>query len=211
MNHTVNNNAKKIFEKFINAYFYNENISEVMNTLDEKINWNGMNINEVAVGVKSVKKIIENNIFQRKNYQYNFENFTETKFSEELISYNLFIKNKASLSAMLKADEFGRFKIISININNYTEDREKLLINTESIFNQIIQGGVIGAYLDEDYTFYFINEKLLKYLGYNNEYEFKEDIQGKCTNLIHPEDLENYKISLKKQLETKKPLVQNLE
>ncbi|MDP0488278.1 MAG: response regulator [Fusobacterium sp. JB020] len=204
MNHTINYNAKKTFGEFITAYFYEKDISKVLETLHDKINWNGVYINEVAIGVKSVRKIIEENMLKRESFNYSLENFVQTNFSKDLVNYSLFIRNKASLSAMLKADDNGNFKIISININNYTKDREKLLINTESIFNEIIQGGVIGAYLDEDYTFYFINKKLLKYLGYENEEEFKRDINSKCANLIHPEDLENYKLSLKKQLETKK-------
>ncbi|WP_129701612.1 response regulator [Anaerostipes caccae] len=58
----------------------------------------------------------------------------------------------------------------------------------QELLNDSVPGGMMGGYLVHNFPFYFINEKMLSYLGYENEKEFKDDIGGLISNGIHPDD-----------------------
>ena len=49
---------------------------------------------------------------------------------------------------------------------------------------------MMGGYIDEGFPFYFINRRMLDYLGYRDEAEFIADIDGLITNCMHPGDRE---------------------
>ena len=46
----------------------------------------------------------------------------------------------------------------------------------------------MGGYIEDGFPFYFINRRMLEYLGYENETEFVSDIEGMITNCMHPDD-----------------------
>ena len=55
--------------------------------------------------------------------------------------------------------------------------------------NSSLHGGMLGGYLDEpDMPFYFINEQLLNYLGYERREEFLAATGGKIANRVHPDE-----------------------
>lgn len=56
----------------------------------------------------------------------------------------------------------------------------------QQILNDSLAGGMIGGYLETGFPFYFINRRMLSYLGYDREDEFISDIQGMLPNSIHP-------------------------
>ena len=47
---------------------------------------------------------------------------------------------------------------------------------------------MMGGYIEDGFPFYFINRRMLEYLGYENETEFVSDIEGMITNCMHPDD-----------------------
>ena len=59
---------------------------------------------------------------------------------------------------------------------------------SQELLNASLLGGMMGGYIEEGFPFYFINQKMLDYLGYENEAEFVADIGGMITNCMHPED-----------------------
>lgn len=66
-------------------------------------------------------------------------------------------------------------------IENIRRQRQELL-------NEAFAGGMMGYYLGEGFPYYFINRRMLDYLGYEDEAEFTDSIQGQISNCIHPDD-----------------------
>ena len=71
----------------------------------------------------------------------------------------------------------------------------------QQILNDSLAGGMIGGYLETGFPFYFINRRMLSYLGYDREDEFISDIQGMLPNSIHPGDREKAVADAKFQLD----------
>ncbi len=63
-----------------------------------------------------------------------------------------------------------------------------------------LPGGMLGSYLEEDYPFYFINQKMLSDLGYDSEAEFVEATDGRIINCIHPDDRMSVRSTIEDQL-----------
>ena len=51
-----------------------------------------------------------------------------------------------------------------------------------------LPGCIFGAYIEEDFPCYFINQRMLAHLGYESEAEFLADINGLLRNCVYPED-----------------------
>ena len=49
--------------------------------------------------------------------------------------------------------------------------------------------GMIGRYCEEGFPLYYVNERMIQMLGYDNKEDFEEGIDGKVVNTIHPDDL----------------------
>ena len=54
-----------------------------------------------------------------------------------------------------------------------------------------IPGGLIGGFMEPGFPLYFVNDNLIRHLGYDSYEEFAADIQGMVGNGIHPEDREH--------------------
>lgn len=54
-----------------------------------------------------------------------------------------------------------------------------------------IPGGLIGGFMEPGFPLYFVNDNLIRHLGYDSYEEFAADIQGMVGNCIHPEDREH--------------------
>nr|WP_288232138.1 response regulator [uncultured Anaerostipes sp.] len=79
-------------------------------------------------------------------------------------------------------------------VENITGQRQKIL-------NDSLAGGMIGGYLEKGFPFYFINRRMLQYLGYESEEEFVLDIHGLLPNSIHQDDRMEALASAKRQME----------
>ncbi len=65
---------------------------------------------------------------------------------------------------------------------------ESLNRQRSDLLNEAIAGGMIGGYQEPGFPFYFVNQRMLDYLGYGGETEFVADIGGLISNGIHPEE-----------------------
>ena len=57
------------------------------------------------------------------------------------------------------------------------------------ILGKSIPGGILGGYLEPGFPLYYVNDRILSYLGYTYN-EFVDAIGGKIINCIHPGDRE---------------------
>lgn len=58
----------------------------------------------------------------------------------------------------------------------------------QELLNDSLPGGMMGGYIEEGFPFYFVNNRMLKHLGYASEAEFVADIEGMVSNCMHPDD-----------------------
>ena len=79
-------------------------------------------------------------------------------------------------------------------MENVTRQRQELL-------NDSLAGGMLGGYIEAGFPFYFVNRQMLAYLNYDSEAEFVEDIDGKVSNCMHPEDREETEREILRQIE----------
>jgi len=69
-----------------------------------------------------------------------------------------------------------------------SKHREEIARTKRELVFSTMAGGLLGGYWQEDFPFYFINERMLEHLGYKDEAEFTADIGGMIINGIHPDD-----------------------
>lgn len=66
--------------------------------------------------------------------------------------------------------------------------------------NESLPGGMMGGYIEENFPFYFVNRRMLNYLGYADDAEFVTDIEGCVSNCMHPEDRDMVERAVMEQL-----------
>lgn len=76
---------------------------------------------------------------------------------------------------------------------------EKVL-QQQKLLSDSLSGGIMGGYWEKDFPFYFINRRMLRYLGYTDKAEFCADIGGLLSNCIHPDDRERVTRAIFRQL-----------
>ena len=54
--------------------------------------------------------------------------------------------------------------------------------------NTMLPGGIFGMELGEGFPLAIVNQNMLLYLGYRNELEYMEAIDGRLANAVHPDD-----------------------
>lgn len=56
--------------------------------------------------------------------------------------------------------------------------------------------GMIGGYCEEGFPLYYVNEPMIKMLGYDSREDFEKGIDKKVVNTIHPDDLPQVSVDL---------------
>lgn len=67
---------------------------------------------------------------------------------------------------------------------------EHIARQRQELLNDSLLGGMMGGYIEEGFPFYFVNRKMLQYLGYESEEDFVADIDGLISHCMHPDDRE---------------------
>lgn len=78
-----------------------------------------------------------------------------------------------------------------MNSFKYRRDLEKTVQmqnETLELLTNGIPGGILGVYCEEGFPLFQINERMLKYLGFDTKDEFAREYDGKIENAIHPSD-----------------------
>lgn len=75
------------------------------------------------------------------------------------------------------------------------EDRAKA-----ELVQSTMSGGLVGAYVDDGFPVYFINQRMLTFLDYTNEDDFIDDVNGLLVNSIHPEDVVTTMMEIDRQI-----------
>ncbi|WP_337487757.1 response regulator [Phascolarctobacterium faecium] len=85
--------------------------------------------------------------------------------------------------------ETGDFFPAALSMEKVTEVESSINRQMLGLLNRSIPGGILGGYVAPGFPLYYVNERMLTYLGYTYE-EFVTDTKGLVMNGIHPDDLE---------------------
>ena len=77
---------------------------------------------------------------------------------------------------------------------------ENIARQRQELLNDSLAGGMMGGYMGDGFPFYFINRRMLEYLGYTDEKDFIDDIKGLISNCMHPDDRKSVDESVAGQL-----------
>ena len=78
---------------------------------------------------------------------------------------------------------------------------ERIAQQRQQLLSDSLSGGMMGGYMGEGFPFYFVNRRMLDYLGYETEEDFVSDIGGLISNCMHPEDRDRVDASVVEQLQ----------
>lgn len=74
------------------------------------------------------------------------------------------------------------------NKDNRADFDRYITRKSAGLIHRSIPGGVMGRYLEPGFPLYYINERMLKYLGFSSQQEFEKAIAGRVETIIHPDD-----------------------
>lgn len=77
---------------------------------------------------------------------------------------------------------------------------ENVMQQRQALLNDSLAGGMMGGYMEPGFPFYFINRRMLEYLGYENETEFVNDIGGMVSQCMYPGDRERVDQAVDEQI-----------
>lgn len=81
-----------------------------------------------------------------------------------------------------------------------TKGKEQIAREKIDLALSTMPGGLIGVYVKTGFPIYFINDRLLEFLGYPSEEVFNKSVSSVAVNMIHPEDLRRLRKEMKHQL-----------
>lgn len=91
------------------------------------------------------------------------------------------------MSMPMQEQEDYEFYPITFGDKTISQLREEFQEGSFQLMKNIIPGGMMGGYIEPGFPFYFVNDEMLEYLGFEHD-EFIEAIDGLITNCMHPED-----------------------
>lgn len=208
--------VKDTVKGFFFAYAVKRNTIETLGYLTEDIRWIGSGAVPAAQGKRQVTQVLEAE-FTADSAPYNVkylaeevrqigaecaESFFEVELSKVLTDEEE-VSLTVQLSVVCRRDGF-LYKICSIHttgVDNLAEEKalqtaEKTFAEYQNRFRdtsmnflqQSIPGGIIGCYREPGFPLYFINDRMLQYLGYTEE-ELTFETEGYISRCIFPEDL----------------------
>ena len=81
-----------------------------------------------------------------------------------------------------------------------TKAKAKLAREKMELILSTMPGGLLGEYMQPGFPFYFINDRMLAHLGYEDEAEFVAHTDGMVLNCIHPEDRSHVSAAVDRQI-----------
>lgn len=91
------------------------------------------------------------------------------------------------MSAAAETQEDEEFFPVRFAEKTICELRDEMSHKALEVLSNSIPGGMMGGYLEEGWPLYFVNDRMLRYLGYTYD-EFVADIDGRVVNCMHPDD-----------------------
>ena len=214
--------AKATLQAFCQAWFEERNLNGALGYLTEDVEFIGTGDEEEASGIEEMSLYIRQDIdempepflfeilYMREQILADNVHNLSAKFRLRNTMYQWHLRAFCVLGRTC-----GQWKIRSIHFaepsraqRNGEHYPETLVIEQaaklrDELLEESMPGGMIGCYLEPRLPLYFINKRMLDYLGYVSEEEFQAQIPGSLLNCIYPEDRQNMQADVFRQIEEK--------
>ena len=204
----------------MHTYLVERDVEKTLSFYTEDIQSIGTGAQEVALNKSELRKLIEDEIKQDPiPFQIAFKQVVASEHTDislyavvqvkKQLSGGIPIQVEMRQSAMLCEVE-GTFYIKAVHVSfpaaQQTEEEffpiifgEQLLSQQASkidrkllqLVGEALPGGIMGGYCEPDFPLYFINDRMLEYLGYPTYDAFVESVDGLVINCIYPSDREH--------------------
>lgn len=211
--------VNKLMQDFFTAYFNERDYKAAADFLREDISWIGLgavcNARDRSAAVKFLQAEIAALpyavFFEYENVQSMMLSETAAVFLCDLLlkknkdgdDSDISIRVMAACNCCDSVWKIAALHVSQANMGPETGDffpaalRMEKVAEVESsinrqmlgLLNRSIPGGILGGYVAPGFPLYYVNERMLAYLGYTYE-EFVTDTKGLVMNGIHPDDLE---------------------
>lgn len=202
--------AKDTIRSFCRSWFEERDIAGAMVCVSENVEFTGTGIGEFAHNKAELEDYIRRDIAEiTEPFTCRLSEHREQMITESVcnLAMEAVLKNtqymwslRAFFTLVLKNS--GEWEIESFHFAEPCESKwgnehypktlvmENIIQKKQELFDYAVPGGMMGGYIEEGFPFYFINRQMLRYLGYEEEAEFVQDICGMLPNCVHPEDRE---------------------
>ena len=195
------NTAAVILKKVLNCLFVSHRNEEVLSYFVDDIHCYGLSDNRDITCIADAEKLTSDANYARL-LTYELTLLEETAFSADLatvlfaLAYNgVSIKYRLTGSTRMAG---GRRKLFLLQVavidpprklSLFTDLKKKNVYDANrELLDSAISGGMMGGYIEKGFPFYYVNRKMLDYLGYEDEKDFVDDIGGSVSNCMHPDD-----------------------
>lgn len=192
-----------VLKKFCQANFAERNPEKAVDYLAKDVLWLGMGIGEEAYGSDDVLAYLLADV-QDNPEPYQLEYIGEYSVEDGSALLKIMLTNQETssycrITASGKMEGGGlRLAVLHMSISDAgSQHRGDIPISLgtkkeqkirEQLLNETLPGGMMGGYMETGFPFYFINQRMLDILGYENERAFFVDNDGKIINCMHPDD-----------------------
>lgn len=212
-------NALQIVKDFCRYVFVDRDCDSLMTLFTQDVCWIGNDESESGDCIADARKYFASEISAMPGqYQIRFCDEKQREISDMCSMAMLRLEltyggtcTRIAVHAVTKPEN-GIGKICSVQmavIDAYRHEGEDYITTkTKAKINEAktklalstMSGGLMGGYITPGFPFYFVNERMLEYLGYASEAEFVSDIDGMIQNCIHPDDRDMVDTEVNQQL-----------
>lgn len=211
--------AEMTVRTFCSVWFVKRDVESAAAFLAEDVEFSGPGYEEKASGKAEMTAYMRRDVEElTEPFVCSLSILHEQKIAERVCRFSVKMTLTNSIyswylkGAFLLSEEKGEWSIRSLHFSEPSSSQrdnehypnalvmENIARQRMELLNDSLAGGMMGAYLEEDFPYYFINKQMLQYLGYESEEEFVEDIDGLIVNIVHPDDREKTYAQLLEQL-----------
>lgn len=208
---------RKFFEEFLDCYLKQRDLEKILSFFTEDVISVGTGAHEVGFGKAELRKLMKAEIAQLPDTMgYEYSDYFEMPVSEQVINIfanvqimmvhegeNLEMHTRLTCNCVRLGNEW-KFTHAHMSVPSGEQEenhffplhygkRAKGVLTTETssklleLISEALPGGIVGAYLEEGYPLYTINDRMLEILGYTYE-EMIQATNEKMINIIYEED-----------------------
>ncbi len=215
--------VRERMEAFCRAWFERRDVQEAASYLAENVEFVSAVTGEDIHGKEELTRYIQRDIKGiRSPFSVCFSVISGLTVAEGVynLTANLTLQNTQFswhlrvFSTLISPAEKDAWKLVSMHFAEPCQSRgdgyapqtlvmEHTVRMRRELIDDSMPGGMMGGYMEEGFPLYFVNRRMLEYLGYRDEEEFRADIGGLVINCIHPEEQEMVNRSVTEQLQEK--------
>lgn len=191
----------ELMKELLSLFFEENNLEKIITLLTSDIHCYGLANDRIITDREQVVDLLNNENYQKfKSYQLSFFEENEISDNTALVGFSLShegvtVEYRLTGNSRLVNQENKLYMLHFSLINPYQTYHlfsdiagYKLNQARQELLDAATPGGMMGGYIEEGFPFYYINQKMLDYLEYENEEDFVRDIKGLIINCMHPAD-----------------------